>query len=112
VCPHSFGHLPRRLCALQLSSKERNTKTSSPLPLTGPSVSETSDSGGGVSVSTESTDASWGDVFSVPGICSSEGGVAAISSGGGVCISGSKSTDGWSCALLSDSGGSDMAKMG
>lgn len=85
---------------------------SSPLSLTRPSDSEGSASGGGVSVSMESTGASWVVVFSVLGICISEGVVAVISSGGGVCISGSKFKDGWSCALLSDPGGSDVDVMG
>lgn len=76
-----------------------------------PSDSEGSASGGGVSVSMERTGASWEDVFSVQGICSSEG-VAAISSGGGVCISGIKFKDGWSCASLSNHSGSDSGVMG
>lgn len=76
------------------------------------SDNEGSASGGGVNVSMESTGASWGGVFSVLGICSSEGVVAAISSGGGVCISGSKFKEGWSCASLSDPGGSDTEVMG
>lgn len=84
--------------------------------MTRPSDSVGSASGGGVSVSMESTDASWGDVFSVLGVCSSEGTVAEIqtppSSGGGVCISGSKFKDGWSCAFLSDPEGSDVEVMG
>ena len=63
-------------------------------------------------MSMESTGASWGDLFSVLGICSSQEVVAAISSGGGVCISGSKLEDGWSCALLSDPRVSDMEVMG
>lgn len=63
-------------------------------------------------MSMESTGASWGDEFSVLGICNSVGVVAAISSGGGVCISGSKSKDGWSCVSLSDPRGSDTGVMG
>lgn len=64
-------------------------------------------------MSMESTGASWGDVFSVLGMCSSEGIVgAAMSSGGGVCTSGSKFKDGCSCAFLSGPGGSDMEVMG
>lgn len=59
----------------------------------------------------ESTGASWGDVFSVQGICSSEG-VAVISSGGGVCISGSRFKDGWSCVALSNPSGSGSGIMG
>ena len=77
-----------------------------------PSDSEGSASGGGVRVSMESTDASWADVFSERRCCSLEGVVAVISSGGGVCISGSKFKDGWSCAFLSDPDGSDVEVKG
>lgn len=82
------------------------------MSLTRTSDSEGSASGGGVSVSMESTGASWGDVFSVLGICSSEGVVTAFSSGGGVCILGSKFKGGWSCESLSDLKGSDTEVMG
>lgn len=82
------------------------------MSLTRLSDSEGSASGGGVSVSMESTVESWEAVLSVLGICSSGGVVAAISSGGGVCISGSRFKDGWSCVFLSDPGGSDMEVMG
>lgn len=97
---------------MQLNCKERYTNAALPSSLARPSDSEASASGGGVSVSMESTGASWEDVFSVLGNCSSEGVVAAMSSGGGVCISGSKSKDGGSCASLSDPGGSDAEVMG
>lgn len=50
-------------------------------------------------------------MFSVQGICSSEG-VAATSSGGGVCISGSRFKDGSSGPTLSNAGGSDSGLMG
>lgn len=83
-----------------------------PLSLTMLSCSEGSASGGGVNVSMESTAASCEDVFSAQGICSSRGVVAVISSGGGVCISGSTFRDGRSCALLSTSEGSEMEVMG
>lgn len=63
-------------------------------------------------MSMESTGASWEDVFSVHGICSSTGAVVGISSGGGVWISGSKFKDGWSCASLSDPGSSDTGVTG
>lgn len=77
------------------------------------SDSEGSMSGGGVSVSMESTGAFCGDAFSALGIWSSEGVVAAaMSSGGGVCISGSKFKDGCSCAFLSGPRDSDMEVMG
>lgn len=59
-----------------------------------------STSGGGVSVSMDETAASWAFVFSVGASCSSEGAVA-ISSGGGVWISGRRLTDGPSGATLS-----------
>lgn len=87
--------------------------SSLPSSLTRPSAGDGSASGGGVNVSMESTGASWEVVFSVLAICSSEGAaVTAISSGGGVCISGSKLKDGWSSAFLSDSEDSDMEVMG
>lgn len=63
-----------------------------------PSGMEASVSGGGVSVSTVSTGASW--EFSVEGIFSSDW-VGVISSGGGVCISGINFKDGRSCVSLS-----------
>lgn len=59
----------------------------------------------------ESTGASWGDVLSLQGICSSEG-AAVISSGGGVCISGSRFKDGGSCVALSSPSGSGSRVMG
>lgn len=105
-------NFPDSLFKLQSICKERQTNTVLPVSLTRASDSKGSASGGGVSVSMERTGASWGDVFSVLGICSSEGVVAAISSGGGVCISGSKFKDGWSCVSLTDPGGSDTGVMG
>lgn len=105
-------HFPESLFKLQSSCKESQTNTVLPVSLTRASDSKGSASGGGVSVSMESTGTSWGDVFSVLGICSSEGIVAAMSSGGGVCISGSKLKDGWSCVPLTDPGGSDTGVMG
>lgn len=89
---------------------QRNADGASPASLTRPS--DSSASGGGVSVSMDSAGASWGDVFSVLGICSSEGIVPGTSSGGGVCISGSKFKDGWSRESLSDPEASDPAVTG
>lgn len=63
-----------------------------------PSGREASVSGGGVSVSTVSTGASW--EFSVEGIFSSDW-VGVNSSGGGVWISGMNFKDGRSCVSLS-----------
>ncbi len=94
---------------MPLSCKQSLT---SPLSLTMISDCEESASGGGVSVSMESTGVSWVDVFSLLGMCSSEGVVVGISSGGGVCISGSRFKDGWSCASLSDPESSDTEVTG
>lgn len=70
---------------------------------------EESVSGGGVSVSTVSTGASW--EFSAEGIFSSDW-AGAISSGGGVCISGINFKDGCSRVSLSNANGSDVAVTG
>lgn len=106
--PQSTQRLDLNLCP----QKEKHTNIVLPLSLTMLSGSEGSASGGGVNVSMERTGASCEGVFSVQGICRSEGVVAQISSGGGVCISGSKFKDGWTCMLLSHSEGSDMEVMG
>lgn len=84
------------------------TSTNSPslLSLGDTSDSRGSTSGGGVSVSVDSTGVSLGLVCWLLGICSSGGVVAAISSGGGVCISGSAVEGGRSLVLLSESRGS------
>lgn len=69
-----------------------------PVVFTKPSDREESVSGGGVSVSTAPTGASW--EFSTDGILSSDW-VGATSSGGGVCISGTNFKDGCWWASLS-----------
>lgn len=98
---------------MNLNAIKKIKKSASLFSLTWPSDSRgsasASASGGGVSVSTESTCASCGGVFSVLGICSSAGDIAAAdSSGGGVCISGSTLKDWGSGTFVSEAGGLDV----